>query len=141
MSCLGFLLNGHTKPIKRDESYLLAVPTLLPNQLVVGGWHIYIRVPSLANFLSNSNESFQKKTKQETGGGGGGGVEDMEFSHVLKKEHVEIPGVNFNKHRIAEFPWVLVFNLGLQFNFQGKGVSHNFAWNFQEVKVCFLWKF
>ena len=132
------MLNGHTKPIKRDESYLLAVPTLLPNQLVVGGWHIYIRVPSLANFLSNSNESFQKKTKQETGGRG---VEDMEFSHVLKKEHVEIPGVNFNKHRIAEFPWVLVFKLGLQFNFQGKGVSHNFAWNLQGVKVCFLWKF
>ena len=127
------MLNGHTKPIKRDESYLLAAHTLLPNQLVVGGWHIYIRVPSLANFLSNSNESFQKKTKQETRGGEG--VEDMEFSHVLKKEHMEIPGVNFNKHRIAEFPWVLVFNLGLQFNFQGKGVSHNFAWNFQGVKV------
>ena len=25
---------------------------------------------------------------------GGGGVEDMEFSGVLKKEDVEIPGVN-----------------------------------------------
>ena len=26
--------------------------------------------------------------------GGGGGVEDMEFPWVLKKEHLEIPGVN-----------------------------------------------
>ena len=127
------------KPIKRDESYLLTAPKLLPNQLVVGGWHIYIRIPSLANFLSNFNELFQKKTKQERGGGRWG--EDMEFPHVLKKEHVEIPGVNFNKRRIAKFPWVLVFNLGLEFNFQSKGVSHNFAWNFLEVKVCFLWKF
>ena len=120
------MLNGHTKPIKGDESYLLAAPKLLPNKLVVGGWHIYIRIPSLANFLSNSNDLFQKKTKQERGGGVVWG-EDMEFPHVLKKEHVEIPGVNFNKHRIAEFPWVLVFNLGLEFNFQGKRVSHNFA--------------
>ena len=28
------------------------------------------------------------------GGGGRGGVEDMEFSGILKKKHVEIPGIN-----------------------------------------------
>ena len=44
-------------------------------------------MPSLANFLSNSNGLFQK-TKQWG--------EDMEFPQVLKKEHVEVPGVNFN---------------------------------------------
>ena len=45
-------------------------------------------MPSLANFLSNSNGLVQEKTKQWG--------EDMEFPQVLKKEHVEVPGVNFN---------------------------------------------
>ena len=109
----------------------------LTNWLLVDGIFIleYQVWPIFYQILMNHS---RKKLNRRRGGGG---VEDMEFSHVLKKEHVEIPGVNFNKHRIAEFPWVLVFNLGLQFNFQGKGVSHNFAWNFQGVKVCFLWKF
>ena len=111
----------------------------LTNWLLVDGifileYHVW---PIFYQILMNHSRKKQNRRR----GGGGGGVEDMEFPHVLKKEHVEIPGVNFNKHRIAEFPWVLVFNLGLQFNFQGKGVSHNFAWNFQGVKVCFLWKF
>ena len=64
-------------------------------------------------------------------GGGGGGSEGMEFPHVLKKEHVEVPGVNFDKCRIS-MGLGLVFDLGLKFNFQGKGVSHNSVWNFQE---------
>ena len=55
----------------------------------------------------------------------------MEFPHVLKKEHVEVPGVNFDKCRIS-MGLGLVFDLGLKFNFQGKGVSHNSVWNFQE---------
>ena len=82
-------------------------PKVLPNQLVVGGWHIYIRnkytckIPSLANFLSNSNELFQEKKLSSGGRGRKGGVEDMEFPHVSKKEHVEVPGVNFNKCRIS----------------------------------------
>ena len=35
---------------------------------------------------------FQKKPKR--GGMGGGWAEDTEFQGVLKKEHVEIPGVS-----------------------------------------------
>ena len=42
----------------------------------------------------------RNKTKQ---GGGGVGDEDMkhELPHVLKKEHVEVPGINFNKYKIS----------------------------------------
>ena len=32
--------------------------------------------------------------KIQTRGGRGGRIEDMEFAGVLKKKHVEIPGVN-----------------------------------------------
>ena len=52
---------------------------------------------------------------------GGWGGEDMEFPHVLKKEHVEIPGVNFNKRRIAKFPWVLVLTLDWNLISMAKG--------------------
>ena len=37
---------------------------------------------------------FQTKCKKKRGVGEGGGAEDMEFPVVLKKEHVEILGVN-----------------------------------------------
>ena len=56
---------------------------------------------------------FQKKHKQ------GGWAEDMEFQWVLKKEHVEIPGFNWNRsgiskcvyEKLVEIPCVLVFDL------------------------------
>ena len=51
-------------------------------------------------------------------------VEDMEFPGLLKREHAEIPSINYNKKKWnslrrwsgsgkthAEFPWVLVFDL------------------------------
>ena len=40
----------------------------------------------------------RNKTKR-----GGVGGEDMkhELTHVLKKEHVEVPGINFNKYKIS----------------------------------------
>ena len=46
----------------------------------------------------------------------------MEFQGVLKKESVEIPGLNWKGSRIprgfqlkthVEFPWVLAFDLGI----------------------------
>ena len=49
-----------------------------------------------------------------------GGVEDMEFPGVLKKEHVEILGINLKRSGISrvcsrkihvEFPWVLFLTL------------------------------
>ena len=83
-------------------------------------------MPSLANFLSNSNGLFRDKTKQWG--------EDMEFPQVLKKEHVEVPGLISTD---VEFPWVLVFDLGIQFL---RGVTQLCA-EFPGVQVCFLRKF
>ena len=61
----------------------------------------------------------------------------MEFQHVLKKEHVEVPGINFNKCIISMglgfCPWT-----GIQFPRQ-RGVTQ-FCVEFSGVKVCFLWK-
>ena len=65
---------------------------------------------------------------------------------IINKQKIYIPwghGISTRKNMWkfqgsistnVEFLWVLVFDLGLEFNFQGKGVSHNFVWNFQEWK-------
>ena len=86
------------------------------------------------------NGLFQKKSKYLSTGAG---VEDMEFPGVLKKEHVEIPGVNYKRSGISrqgcsrkthvEFP-----SMGLGFwpwNFQV--VSNNFASFPAGVKLVF----
>ena len=71
------------------------------------------------------------------------GIEDMEFSGILKKEHVEIPGGQLKKK--WDFPGYsrkshgILMGLGFwPWNFQGE--SHNFA-EFPGVKTCFLWNF
>ena len=70
---------------------------------------------------------YSKKNPNRGGGGeGGGGVEaadggrfeDMEFPRVLKKENMEIPGVNLNE---VEFP--RVFKEKLKWNFHSMGLS------------------
>ena len=64
----------------------------------------------------------------------------MEFPGLLKKENVEIPGVNWKRCRISrggqvkthvEFPWVLVFDLGIS------KWCHTILLNFQEWKLVF----
>ena len=40
------------------------------------------------------NWAIPEKTQTGGDGGGGGWAEDTEFQGVLKKEHVEIPGVS-----------------------------------------------
>ena len=66
----------------------------------------------------------KKKPKQGRGGGGGVGAadggrfEDMEFPRVLKKENMEIPGVNLKE---VEFP--RVFKEKLKWNFHSMGLS------------------
>ena len=60
------------------------------------------------------------------------------FLDILKKEHLQIPGVNtiqeeFMKHS-WNFHWWCWFWLC---NFHQQGVSHNFA-EFAGVKACFL---
>ena len=40
----------------------------------------------------------RNKTKQ---GGGGGGERKHKLPHVIKKEHMEVPGINFNKYKIS----------------------------------------
>ena len=60
------------------------------------------------------------------------------FLDILKKEHLQIPGINtiqgvFMKHS-WNFRWWCCFRL---WNFYQQGVSHNFA-EFAGVKACFL---
>ena len=57
-----------------------------------------------------------------------GWVVDMKFPGILKKEHVEIPRVNFKKVAF------LVFDLGI---FKG---CHKILQNFRG-EACFLWNF
>ena len=51
----------------------------------------------------------------------------MEFPGVLKKEHVEIPGVNSKRSGISSSDCE-------------KGVQHNFV-EYPKVKFCFLYNF
>ena len=72
------------------------------------------------------------------GWGEGRGWRHLGFLEILKKEHVQIPGVNtiqgvFMKNS-RNFHWLSWFQL---WNFHQKGVSHNFE-EFAGVKACFL---
>ena len=68
-----------------DGIFILEISTPIKYQV----WPIFYQI--LMNYI-------RKKTKQGRRGGWG---EDMEYPHVLKKEHVEVPGVNFSKCRIS----------------------------------------
>ena len=67
---------------------------------------------------------YSKKNPNRGGGEGawgqadGGRVEDMEFPMVLKKENVEIPGVNLKE---VEFP--RLFKEKIKWNYHSMGLS------------------
>ena len=107
--------------------------------MVVGGWHIYIRnkytyqVPSLVWPIFYQILMHYSRKKKVCGGGG----MRMEFLGVLKKGHVEVPGVNKKRSEISRGVenWCRIF------------MDPGFwPWNFQEVSRTILqnfqgWKF
>ena len=72
-----------------------------------------------------------------------GRIEDMEFLELLKKDHVENPGVNEKRNEISRGDWAKIM-----WSFHGLGF---WRWKFQVisitlltfpgVKLCFLQKF
>ena len=74
----------------------------------------------------------------EVGGGGGKGGWGHKVLEILKKEHVQILGVNTIQGVFMKNSWnfhgLSWFQL---WNFHQKGVSHNFE-EFAGVKACFL---
>ena len=86
----------------------------------------------------SSAEKSTHRWQRWVGGGGGKGGWGHKVLEILKKEHVQILGVNTIQGVLMKNSWnfhgLSWFQL---WNFHQKGVSHNFE-EFAGVKACFL---